>query len=196
MRKTLTLFAFALPLFAQQSPAQQSPAQQGFDFRTLDSLAANATNRTVVTLEADMLKMAANFLGAEDKDSAAIKSLIGKIKGIYVREFEYDKPGQYNEGDLAPLRAYLAQPPWTRIVESKEKQESSEVWLQPLPGDQLGGFAIVATEPKGVTVVFINGVLNASDIGKLSGSMGIPDLDSLKNLKKLEDKSGKSKKED
>lgn len=191
MTRTPILFAFFLPWFAQQSLAQQ-----GFDFKTLDGLATNATNKTVVTLDADMLKMAANFLGADDKDSASIKSLVGNIKAIYVREYEYDKPGQYNEADLTPLRAYLAQPPWNKIVESREGKESSEIYLQPLPGNQLGGFAIVSVEPKGVTVVFINGVLNVSDIGKLSGSMGIPDIDSLKNLKKLEDKSGKSKKED
>jgi hypothetical protein len=186
MTKTPILFALALPLLAQQ----------GFDFRTLDSLAANATNKTVVTLDADMLRMAANFLGSDDKDSASIKSLVGNIKAIYVREYEYDKPGQYNEADLTPLRAYLAQPPWNKIIESKEREETSEVYLQPLPGNQLGGFAIVSAQPKEVTVVFINGVLNVSDIATLSGSMGIPDLESLKDLQKLRDKSGKSKKED
>lgn len=192
MTKTTILFALALPFSIQQSLAQQS-----FDFRTLDGLAANATNKTVVTLDADMLKMAANFLGGEDKDSAAIKSLVGNIKAIYVREYEYDKPGQYNEGDLTPLRAYLARPPWNKIVDSKEgKESSSEIYLQPLPGNQLGGIAVVSVEPKEVTVVFINGVLNVDDIGKLSGSMGIPDLDSLKMLKKLDDKSAKSKKEE
>jgi hypothetical protein len=191
MTKTPVLFVLALPLLAQQ----------GFDFKTLDGLAANAKDKTILTLDADMLKMAANFLGAADKDSASIKSLVGNIKAIYVREYEYEKPGQYNEADLAPLRAYLAQPPWNKIIESKEGKETSEVYLQPLPGNQLGGVAIVSVEPKEVTVVFINGVLNVDDIAKLSGNMGIPDLGSLKNLKKLNDlnpndKSGKSKKED
>jgi hypothetical protein len=51
------------------------------------------------------------------------------IKGIYVREYEYDKPGQYNESDLAPLRAYLARPPWNKTVESKEGKETSEIYL-------------------------------------------------------------------
>jgi hypothetical protein len=186
MKKTSLLFALALPLFAQQ----------GFDFRTLDGLAANAKNKTTVTLDADMLKMAANFLGADDKDSASIKSLVGNIKAIYVREYEYDRPGQYNEGDLAPLRAYLARPAWNKIVESKEANESSEIYLQPLPGNQLGGVAVISVEPREVTVVFINGVLNLEDIAKLSGTMGIPDIESLKNLKKSDGKSGKSKKED
>jgi Domain of unknown function (DUF4252) len=191
MTKTAILLALALPLFALPSRAQQA-----FDFKTLEGLAANATDKTVVTLDADMLRMAANFLGADDKDSASIKSLVGNIKAIYVREYKYDKPGQYNEADLGPLRAYLAQPAWNKIVESKEGKETSEIYLQPLPGSQLGGIAIVSLEAREVTVVLINGVLNVSDIAKLSGSMGIPDLGSLKDLKKLDDKSGKSKKDE
>ena len=42
-------------------------------------------------------------------------------------------------------------------------------------------------------MVFINGVLNVDDIGKLSGTMGIPDIGSLMDFRKPEDKSGKSK---
>jgi hypothetical protein len=185
MMKTPILFALALPLLAQQT----------FDFKTLDPLAVNAKGKTEVTLDADMLKMAANLLGSDEKDSASIKSLVGNIKAIYVREYEYDKPGQYNESDLATLHAYLAQPGWNKIVDSKEGKETSEVYMQPLPGNQLGGIAVISLEPKEVTVVFINGVLNLDDIGKLSGNMGVPNLKSLMDIKKP-DKAGKPKKQD
>ena len=190
MIKTPLLFALAFPLFAQLLLGQQ-----GFDFKTLDPLAANATDKTVVTLDADMLKMAANFLGSDSKDSASIKSLTGNIKAIYVREYEYARPGQYNQADLAPLRAYLAQPPWNKIVDSTEGKgkEISEVYMQPLPGNQLGGIAVISLEPKEVTVVLINGVINMDDIRKLSGNMGIPDLHTLMDLKKPEDQNKKKK---
>lgn len=114
-------------------PLKPLPGQQSFDFKSLDPLAANATNKTVVTLDAGMVRMAANFLGSDTKDSASIKSLVGNIKAIYVREYEYARPGQYNEADLTPLRAYLAQPPWSKVVESTEGKEISEVYLQPCP---------------------------------------------------------------
>ena len=185
MIKPPLLFALAFPLFAQQ----------GFDFKTLDPLAANATDKTVVTLDADMLKMAANFIGSDPKDSASIKSLIGNLKAIYVREYEYARSGQYNQADLGPLRAYLSQPPWSKIVDSTEGKgkEISEVYMQPLPGNQLGGIAVISLEPKELTVVLINGVINMDDIGKLGGNMGIPDLHTLMDLKKPEDQKTKKK---
>ena len=102
-------------------------------------------------------------------DAGSLKNLTG----VYVRSFEFAKPGQYKEADLAPLRAYLKTLQWTKIVDVKETDESSEIYLQPLPNNKLGGLAILSVEPKEVTVVFIAGAVNLSDIGKLSG-LGIP----------------------
>lgn len=144
-------------------------AQQNFDFKSLDKLGANATESTNITLEGDTLKLATSFLGDE-------KSPFRNLTGVYVRSFEFAKPGQYKEADLAPLRAYLKTLQWTKIVDVKETEQTSEIYLQPLPNNKLGGLAIVNAEPKELTVVFISGVLNVSDIGKLGGNLGIPDI--------------------
>lgn len=150
---------------------------QEFDFKTLDKLGANAKSSTNVTLDGDMLKMAAGFLGKGDKDSAAVKSVVDGLKGIYVREYEFDKPGQYSEADLAPLRAYLKQPKWKSIVDVHDDKEWTQVYFLPSPGNnKLEGVAVVSTAPTELTVVLIDGELNMSDLQKLSGNMGIPDI--------------------
>jgi hypothetical protein len=168
MKMALVLFAAAIAAFAQQN----------FDFKLLDKLGANASGKTNVTLEGDTLKLATSFLGG---DNGPLRNLTG----VYVRSFEYAKLGQYNEADLAPLRAYLKTLQWSKIIDTKEADESSEIYLQPLPGNKFGGLAIVSAEPKEVTVVFISGVMNMSDLGKLSG-LGIPDL-KLEGGKKSDD---------
>lgn len=149
--------------------AMPALAQQNFDFKTLDKLGANATGKTSITLEGDTLKLATSFLG---DDKSAFRSLTG----VYVRNYEFDKPGQYKEADLEPLRAYLKTLQWSKIVDTKDANETSEIYVQPLPNNKLGGLAIVSAEPKEVSVVFISGVLNMSDIGKLGGNLGIPDI--------------------
>jgi hypothetical protein len=68
----------------------------------------------------------------------------------------------------------------------KEAKETSEIYLQPLPNNQLGGLAIISAEPKEVSVVFIAGVLNMSDVGKLGGNLGIPDITITHGGKKSE----------
>lgn len=169
MKKLSVLFALAVRMWAQQ----------GFDFKSLDKLDAIAKNRTKVTLDADMLRLAAGFLGndKEDKDAAAIKSLVANLKGIYVRTYEFDKDGQYSQADIEPLRAYLKQQQWSKIVESQEDKELSEVYIQPLAGDRFGGVAILDLEPRELTVVYINGPMTIGDLEKLSGNMGIPEID-------------------
>jgi hypothetical protein len=170
MTKTLGILTLAaLPLLAQE----------GFDFKTLDRLGANAKAKREITLNGDILKFAAGFLG-DSKEESSLKPLVENLTGVYVRSFEFDREGQYKEADLEPLRAYLKQGQWNRILESREEGDLSEIYFQPLPNNRLGGLAIIAAEPKEVTVVYISGNLLSKDIAKLSGNLGIPDLPDLK----------------
>lgn len=177
MKKLLFVLVLALPLFAQQP----------FDFKTLDEKLDGLTDeRTKVTLDGDMLRLATKFLGmGDDKDAEAeaIKGLVNNLKGVYVRTWEFDKDGQYTKADIAPFRAYLKQQQWSKIVESLSGKELSEVYIQPLPNDRFGGVAIISAEPRELTVVYINGVMNLNDLDKLEGKFGIPDID-LKDAKK------------
>lgn len=160
-----------------------APAQQNFDFKTLDKLGANAKTSSNITLDGDTLKLATGFLG-DGKDS--LRSFVNNLKAIYVRSYEFAKPGQYDEADLAPLRAYVKLLGWNKIVDVKETNETSEIYIQALPNNQLGGLAVISAEPKEVSVVFIQGVMNMSDIGKLSGNFGIPDMTITHGGKKAE----------
>jgi hypothetical protein len=173
MKTLLTLIALAAPVWAQQS----------FDFKSLDKLDALATSKTKVTLDADMLKLAVSFLGGSDDSDGSLKSLAGNLKGVYVRTYEFDKDGQYSVADIEPLRNYLKQRQWTKIVESQEGKDMSEIYILPAPNNRFGGVAIIDTEPRELTVVYINGSLNLSDLEKLQGNMGVPNID-LKGAKK------------
>lgn len=172
MKSAFILLAAAIPALAQQN----------FDFKLLDKLGANAKSSTNITLDGNLLKLAANFLGSGED---SIKSVIRGLTGVYVRSYEFDRPGQYVEADLEPLRAYLRSGQWSKVVDVKEAtKEASEIYVQALPNDRLGGVVIISAESKEVSVVFISGVMNASDVAKLSGNLGIPDLPDLPNIKK------------
>ncbi len=165
MKTALLLIVFALA----------APAQQNFDFSKLDKLGAKAKGSTNITLDGAMLKLAAGFLG-DDSDKDSIQALVKNLKGIYIRSYEFEKPGLYSKADLAPLRAYVKSLQWSKIVDVKDEKETTEIYALALPNDRLGGLAIISAEPAEFTVVFINGTLNASDIDKLSGNLGIPNL--------------------
>ena len=67
-------------------------------------LAARASNVTEVTLGKNMLAFAAKFMNGKDQDEAATRRLIEGLDGIYVREYEFDKEGQYSMEDIEKLR--------------------------------------------------------------------------------------------
>ena len=61
---------------------------------SLDRLAAKATEVVDVTMDANLLQLASRFLSDKDADDAQVKKLIGGLKGIYVRSFEFEKAGR------------------------------------------------------------------------------------------------------
>jgi len=90
-----------------------------------------------------------------------------------VRNFEFSSKGQYSEADLRGIRAQLAKPGWSRIVESRGADEHAEVWVNNNDG-KLGGIAVIDAEPEELSVVFIDGTIRPEDLHRLSGKLGLP----------------------
>ena len=147
----------------------------------LDRLAAKATDVVDVTMDANLLQLAARFLSDKDTDEAQVKKLIGGLRGIYVRSFEFEKPGEYQDSDVEPVRAQLHTPAWSRIVgvRSQKSGDNSEVYLKTENG-KIGGLAILVTEPKQLTIVSIDGTIDPDQLHELGGHFGIPKVDTRK----------------
>jgi hypothetical protein len=158
-------------LLAGAAPAQQ--VKWNFD-----KLAARASDTVDVSLSGSLLQFAAKFLSDDDKDQAKVKKLIAGLKGIYVKSFEFKKPGEYSEADVESFRAPLHAPDWERIVgvHSNEEGENVEVYIKN-EGKGIGGLAIIASEPKELTLVNIVGAIDLDSLSELGGFSGIPDVE-------------------
>jgi hypothetical protein len=143
----------------------------------LDKLAAKATESVDVTLDSSLLQLAGNFLSAKDADQAKAKKIISGVKSIMVRSFEFAKAGEYSEADVEAVRAQLRPPAWSRIVSARSSKDgdNAEVYLR-TGGGQIGGMAVIAAEPKELTIVYIDGAIRPEDLVNLEGNFGIPKL--------------------
>jgi hypothetical protein len=140
----------------------------------LDKLSERAKESVDVTLDASTLQLASGFLSRENPDEVQVKKLISKLKGIYVRSFEFDKEGEYSRSDVEALRQQLKSPAWSRIVGVKSiKGENTEVYLQK-NGDQVAGLVVIDAEPKELTIVHIDGPIDPQELSRLGGHMGVP----------------------
>jgi hypothetical protein len=162
----------------------------------LDRLAEHATETVDVTLDASMLQLASRFLSKDDPDQMHVKQLVSKLKGVYVRSFEFDKDGQYSRGDVEAVRAQFKAPVWTRIVGVKStKGENSEIYVKK-NGDQVAGLVVINAEPKELTIVHIDGAIDPQELSELGGHMGIPKLDRSRHAESDDRSKSKAKDEE
>ncbi|MGB8261395.1 MAG: DUF4252 domain-containing protein [Terracidiphilus sp.] len=162
----LALAALAAPLAAQGALPLPPPVEK--------ELAARATNVTEVTLGKNMLAFAAKFMNGKDKDEAATRQLIEGLEGIYVREYEFEKEGEYSTEEVEKLRQYFETTEWSPLVREREKKtgESTDVMVKLVNGETHGMFILEAA-PKELTIVLILGPIRMEDLGKLKGLSGL-----------------------
>lgn len=142
----------------------------------LDALAAKAAQTVDVNIDERLMQFAAKFLSNKDPDEASVKELVNGLKGIYVKSFEFENEGQYTDADLEGIRSQLRNSAWNKIVNVRSKKEGSvEVYLMQV-GNQVSGLAVLASDPKEVTVVNIIGPVDLDKLTQLEGHFGVPDL--------------------
>src|ERR1700749_4898580 len=162
-----TLVGLVLCCFAVHGYAQDARLQLG----NLDKLSEKAAQVTDVTLDGSLLEFAAKMIEKTDDgdpDVAQLKSIIGKLKGIYVKSFEFDEDSQYSKADVDAVRAQLTSPAWSKLVQSVDKRhnEVNEVYILK-KGNQVAGLVVLVAEPRELTIVNIVGDVPVEKIAAL-----------------------------
>jgi Domain of unknown function (DUF4252) len=176
MRKLVIALAVIIaastsPLIGQTSPLLLPPAVE-------KALAARASDVTEVTLNKSMLGFAAKFMDGKDKDQAAAQQLIQGLDGIYVRDYEFDKEGEYSMDDVEHVRQQFETSEWSPIVRERERGEVTDVMVKLVNGEPHGMF-ILSAERKELSIVLILGPIRMEDLSRLNGIGGLGALGSL-----------------
>jgi hypothetical protein len=168
---TIALTVMLVPVIS----AAQGPRLKLPDF---SALAQKATEDVDISLDTGLLGLAARFMDADDDEEKAVKELLTNLKGVYVRSFEFDSDGQYNRSDLDTIRRQFSDPGWNRLVGVRSRRERTDVdvyvWMD---GKKPGGIAVLASEPRQLTIVNLIGAIDLDVLRRLDGELGIPKLD-------------------
>jgi len=169
MKPLIPVLALALTPLCAQEP-QFPPA--------LDRLADKATEAVEVTLDAQLLQLAARFLSNREPDEAKVKQLVSGLKGIYVRSYKFAQPGQYSKADIQALRSEVRGPGWQPmvVVKSLKDGENADIYIRTENG-KVAGMMIIAEEPKELTIVKIAGEIDPDQLADLGGHFGIPEFE-------------------
>lgn len=143
----------------------------------LDALASKATETVDLNLDEGLMQLAAKAFSGNDPDEMKIKDLVNHLKGIYVKSFEFETEGQYSDADLESVRSQLRNSAWKKIFSASSKKDGSvEIYLMQIGAD-ITGLALLASDPKEITVVNIVGPVDLQKLSELEGHFGVPVLD-------------------
>ena len=163
----VTAAVSSLTIVAQSSPIPlPAPVEK--------DLAARASNVTEVTLGKNMLEFAAKFMNGKHESDAATRQLIMGLDGIYVRDYEFEKPGEYSMDHVEQIRRAFDTPEWSSMVRERERKtgESTDIMMKMVNGESRGMF-ILSAEPKELSIVLILGPIRMDDLSKISGIAGV-----------------------
>jgi Domain of unknown function (DUF4252) len=140
---------------------------------SLDKLSAKAVQSVNVNLDGNLLRLASRFLSSNDADEVQVKKIVAALKGVYVRNYEFAKAGQYQESEIEAVRNQLRDTKWHHVVEVRGR-DNADVCLRQ-EGDNVTGLAVIVAEALELTVVYIDGPIDMDGLSKLSGNFGIPE---------------------
>ena len=148
--------------------AQQFPMK-------IDRLAAQASDKIDVSLSGSLLQFAAKFLDDKDPDEAKVRKLIVGLDGIYVKCYSFKNANVWTQADLESIRRNLHAPEWSRIVSYSGEDGTGEIYVRTVD-KKPAGIAILATEPKELTIVNIAGSIDLASLSELGGHFNIPKI--------------------
>lgn len=180
--KRIAIALCAVALIAALLPCASALAQNNshFPITLQKQLAARASNYTEVNLDRSMLAFASHFMNKSD--DAAVRNMIQKLNGVYVRTYEFSKPGQYTAADLQSIRRQFQTSDWKPMVSdhSKNGSSNSDIYIKS-EGNEILGMFILDAEPQELDFVYISGPISLDDLSAMGGNFGIPKLKTRNN---------------
>ena len=179
-RPLLTLLAAA----ALGAAAPAAPQRVPIDVRALDTY-FNDEPRVEVNLKGSLLRL---LVEASREDEPEFAEMVSGLTGVTVRVYDLDTAVDGLTTRLSRFGDDLEDQGWSTLVRVRGEagtDDEDDVWIYVLDdGDVFGGLAVMSLDhtDEQVAFVLIDGVIDPSQIGRLSSRFGGPDLDDIDDL--------------
>lgn len=175
MRMMVTTVIF---LVAASLQALGAPQQKDELFAGTEKFAQGAKSTTEVNLDKNMLAMAGK---SGDKGNKPGTDLMKKMDFVIVREYQYEKPGQYNLAEIEKFRKRLDNSGWSHMVKERSATESTDVCIKTDNGGEFSELVVIEAEPTELTFVHLKGHMSLDELIKAGGKYGVAPDDSKKD---------------
>jgi hypothetical protein len=167
----LILPGLLLVMLAAQATAQDAHIQMS----QLDRFNDMADKVISVDVSEGLINLALSALRPDrSPNEAKIKEILAGLKGVYVKRFEFEKEGAYSASDVDYIRSQFNGPGWVRVAGVRSKREGNYDVVMMYEGSIIKGLAVLAAEPRALTVINVIGSIDVAKLRDLEGSFGIP----------------------
>ena len=173
MKLALSVAAMAATA-ALALPSPSLGAAPEFHIPDFSHLRSKASETVDVNVGGFLLALARMVTKEEAKTDPALQLLDG-IKSVRVRSYKFDSDSAYSKADVDSVRTQLRNPSWNALVQvhKRESQEDVDVYVC-IEDNKTCGLAVIATQPRELTVVHILGSIDIDRLAELEGEFGIP----------------------
>ncbi|MFL6215156.1 MAG: DUF4252 domain-containing protein [Blastocatellia bacterium] len=167
----LILPGLLLVMLAAQAAAQDAHIQMS----QLERFNDMADKVISVDVNEGIINLAMSALNPNrSPNEAKVKDILSGLKGVYVKRFEFEKEGAYAASDVEYIRSQLNGPGWVRVANVRSKREGNYDVVLMYEGSVIKGLAMLAAEPRALTVVNVVGSIDLAKLRDLEGNFGIP----------------------
>ncbi len=177
LKKMLTAGLLLVALGGSSWAATGSePLQKDDLFSGTDQFANDAKSVTEVNLDKRMLAMMDKFVSsnAASNGEQAELNLAKKMDFVYVRSYEFEKPGQYKAADLDAFRKRLEGAEWSHIVKERTKDEQNDVWVRTGDDGQFSELVVISAEALELNFVHLKGHMTLTELESAGAKFGVP----------------------
>lgn len=141
------------------------------DLSRLDKLASKASSVKDVNLDGAMLRQIGKSQLNLAGPAGEFKDMASHLQGVYMRKYEFDKPGEYSKADVENLMKQLRAKGWTPLVRKEDKKtgEMKGVYVFD-KGGETEGMAVIKVAQKELSVVNIVGPIDLSSLEGMGNS--------------------------
>ena len=128
-----------------------------------------------VNLDGKSLAGGSKLLKIRNGVTEPVKSLLGRLKGIYVRRFCFGRKEAYSAEDIGAIHKQVEAPGWVPVIEVKDRNKAEAVSIYSYVEDEeVKGVTVVSEEEQEFTVINIVGDVDLRTLSELGESMGLP----------------------
>ncbi len=156
----------SLPLAATARGAE-------LELPSFPDLREQATESVDLTLGWMPLHLMGWLMNDGDPDAAQVKETLKGLKSVQIRSYQFNADYAYPQADLDRLRARLAAPGWSPLVQVRKRgdrdgqdKEKVDIYVT-LEDKKVKGLVIIACEPRELTIVNIIGTIDLEQIAGL-----------------------------